>query len=1148
MSSLRKLFAVGSMVALFAALVPMSAVAAPHGPGSVVKSSDGTVWFITSDNQRRAFTSAGAFLSYGFLSFAQVVDANAEDLALPTGSFIPPQDGKIICSDRGADRGTCYLITGGKKAGFTSAAVFTGLGHSFSRVTHGDVSWMESTSLISNTGDAHRPGVLVNNNGTVQLVVNGGLYGIPSLAVFNSWGYSFADVVPANGADKQLTQIGVMTARQPGQLSPSATSVVNPPQGSNMTVTLGPNNPAASTLIAGQGTARLGEFTLGGNGTIQSVTLQRIGVSSDATLQNVYLYDGNTRLTEAASVSSGSITFSGLNLNVSGSRNLSVRADISSSATAGQTVGVSLQNVTLASGTVSGTPVSSNIHTIAVADLATVAISSVTPSGTPTVNAANDMVVFQATMNVGTRPVNFTRLSLREIGSINFSDIRNFRLMIDGQQVATASGLDAMGYVTFTSSGRNLNTGSHTIQVLADVVGGSGRTMSFSLRNTADLGVSDSQYGVELRATGIPATTGTTTIAAGTVTAERATNSPAGDVTLDASDVALARFSLTAFGEPVRVESLTIALASSDTTIGSLRNGRIMVNGTQMGSTASLSRTGNTTFNTNFTIQPGSPVIVEVRADMFDNDGTNNVTAGDTFTVTLVQGSNNAQGQQSFTLLNVPSANVPASTVTVAAGTISVAAASTYPSQTVVAPASNFKLAHFNLTGNSTEAVNIHTITLNFTGADAGDGGTTVDFDATDLTNVYVKIGNVTSSVKPTVTATGNTFSVNVTLPQSGSLPVEVYGNVGSSISTDTMTVSIVAQGTAATSGQSVQTNGGTPVNGQTIAGGTGALTAVLDGTSLSAGLVDDQSTQEVAAFRFSAANDTFTVTRMNVDLAGASTVSEVRLKVGGNVVATMPGATDVSFTGLNINVPANGTTVVSVEVVTNTVGTGAGATGENIQVTLDTYRERNSQGVETDRDVNVVANVVYVFKAYPTLSSVCGSGSGFDTQLVAGTRTLMRYTVASTGGTISWKETTFNVSKSGAAGGIAITNARLYDASTGAEIAGTATLTTLTDTSTAGTIEFEATTEQQVSASRTYELRADIGGTIAAGNFVTTSIQRGSGLTAQTSAAFATVDATAATFIWSDIAIAGHDTSTADWHNDYLVRSLPISCTMSRS
>lgn len=202
--------------------------------GTNIADNSGTVYMIATENGqtvRRPYTSAGAFLSYGFNSWSGVSGAGAEDLALPIGSFVPPRDGKVICSDRGSDNGTCYLITDDKKAGFTSAAVFANLGFSFAQAGHGDVSWMSSAGNIDNAASAHSFGVLVNNSGTIQLVGDGGLLGIPDLATLESWGYSLADVVPANSADKILSQTGVMTGRKPGELDP-----VVPPSSAVLTV------------------------------------------------------------------------------------------------------------------------------------------------------------------------------------------------------------------------------------------------------------------------------------------------------------------------------------------------------------------------------------------------------------------------------------------------------------------------------------------------------------------------------------------------------------------------------------------------------------------------------------------------------------------------------------------------------------------------------------------------------------------------------------------------------------------------------------------------------------------------------------------------------------------------------------------------
>lgn len=216
-----------STIAMAASMLVMPATTHAAVAGEVYKTTDGTVWFITKDMQKRPFTSAGAFMSYGFLSFSQVKEADSSVTSLPSGAFIAPQDGRIFCATatKGTDvSGECSLVTGGQKAAFTSASVFAGQGFSFNRAYYGDSSFLSKTSNIDNSSAQHRPGTLINNNGTVQLVVSGGLWGVPSMDVFNSWGWSFADVVPSNSADVLLSQTGVIPARQAGDLVPTATT------------------------------------------------------------------------------------------------------------------------------------------------------------------------------------------------------------------------------------------------------------------------------------------------------------------------------------------------------------------------------------------------------------------------------------------------------------------------------------------------------------------------------------------------------------------------------------------------------------------------------------------------------------------------------------------------------------------------------------------------------------------------------------------------------------------------------------------------------------------------------------------------------------------------------------------------------------
>lgn len=207
------------MLAIICSTIPSFVFASPHSVGTNIKTSDGTIYMITDNGIRRPYNSAGAFLSYGFNNWASVVSASVEDLALPVGPQIPPQDGKIVC-DTKQKIGTCYLITKGTKVAFPSAKIFQEQGFSFGKALYGDVSFLPEAFMVGSGQDAHRPGVLINKDGTIYLVSEFGLLGVPSLGEFDSWGFKLSDVVPANQADRLMSQIGLLYFRYQGELNP----------------------------------------------------------------------------------------------------------------------------------------------------------------------------------------------------------------------------------------------------------------------------------------------------------------------------------------------------------------------------------------------------------------------------------------------------------------------------------------------------------------------------------------------------------------------------------------------------------------------------------------------------------------------------------------------------------------------------------------------------------------------------------------------------------------------------------------------------------------------------------------------------------------------------------------------------------------
>ena len=190
----------------------------------------------------------------------------------------------------------------------------------------------------------------------------------------------------------------------------------------SITVALASDNPASNTLIETQAAGDLAHFTFSGSGSVTSLVLNRIGVSSDTTLSNVYLYQGSKRLTDAATVSSGKITFSdsaGL-FTVSGATTISVKADVADS-TNGQTVGVQL-----ASYNGNAVSLSGNLFSIAVdpSNFGTVAVGVPTPSSANSaLDPQNDYVMWQSTLTIANHDATLKSLQLRVIGSVLTGDL-----------------------------------------------------------------------------------------------------------------------------------------------------------------------------------------------------------------------------------------------------------------------------------------------------------------------------------------------------------------------------------------------------------------------------------------------------------------------------------------------------------------------------------------------------------------------------------------------------------------------------------------------------------------------------------------------------------------------------------------------------
>jgi len=754
------------------------------------------------------------------------------------------------------------------------------------------------------------------------------------------------------------TKANTMIATGTTGTGTTGTGTTTTPTSTGFTVSLAADTPAASTLIVGQAVADLAHLSFS-NGTssevkITNLKLKRLGVSGDATLSKIYLYDGATRLSDEAVVSSGIITWNNttgvITIPANTVKTIAVRADIAAlvggSAPTGQTIGVGIAAAAdiTSNATVAGSfPVNGSIHTTAAANLATISFTNstgTTPATNGSLSPQSNFIMFENTVTVGTRAVNLKSITFRNIGSVAQADLQNLKLLVDGVQVgSTIVSPQSDGYFTFdlSSAPIKLETGGRIIKVVGDVVGGSTKTFMITVYKASDVIATDTEYGVNVLAQNAgasfsPVQAGQQTVATGALSITKRTDSTSGNIAKGASQVTLAKYDLKATGEPIKIENLRVSYdatpgsdAVSANSITELRNGALFVDGVQVGSTMTLLEATDTayvefTLGSSLIVTPGTTRVLEVKADIFDNDGTDNIAAGSTLKVNLIVGASNYQQMTSGGYANTP-ANTDANTLQIALGTLTATVDQSYGSSSIVVPQTNFLLGKFNVTAGSTENVNLNTVRVLFKfGSD--------DFASDDLTNVYVKYGTESTSALSTIATAAasadslNTFSISKALTKTQNLVFEVYGDIASTAyadaaATDSVTTYFQVSGVTAQSATTVYSRGGAALTssneatnaalGQTItATGGGNLTVTLDNTTPLAAQVVAGATPDAGDLKvkLSAANGDLYVKRIDLRVnssADSAAISSVALYAAqGSGAYTLVGEQTMNNDGTN--------------------------------------------------------------------------------------------------------------------------------------------------------------------------------------------------------------------------------------------------------
>ncbi len=1138
-----------------AAVVPASA--AVPADGTVIKSANGVDIYYVENGQKHRFLNPTVMKSWYFKSDAastagvdwtkvnmQVV-SQADFDALPTGQDVTVRPGTFMIQfglntaiyavgpsaelykvDNPATAAKLFGANWGKKV-----VVFPSNYNNANR--YGPVagtltasSKLPDGSLVKFTGDDN------------TYYVTGGQKQVVSAEGFIANGLNTVFVKTAANSGDYVTVSGQITVKADVLSKRAIAAQGQGPTTGTATVTLAGTSPAASTIIAGQAIAGLAQFNFTGSGTVTSLKLKRTGVSQDATLASVYLYDGNTKLTDAGTVSNGYVSFdnpSGL-FAINGSKTITVKADITTG-TDGQTIGISLNSASdIGGANVSGSfPVNGNIMSIAAAtDLATADFgATVTGASSPIAIGSSNVTIFSNTVSVANKAVLFKYLKLKQVGSIDVDSLQNYKMYVDGVYVAMAS-LSIGNDLVFdlTSSPVTLNTGNRSIEIRADVVRGSAKNFNFYLQQASDVVLVDSNYGVAI----LPTKSGSTfSMNSGTVTISgidndglTITNDPnftATQVVTNSSNVTLGKWILKSYGENSKVMQLQAALAltydnTAATTSGEyLNNVAIYVDGVQVGSSqnwslgtftsgtaATLTETKTYGSGNLFTVNAGETKTVEVRADLSFIDSTR----VETVKANLVVPANQVQGLTSYqTWPSSAKTYLTANTLTVVTGNLTGAANSEYSSHTVSPNIMNQKIGSYVVQASNAEAVEVSNLAVAVGGS----------FSRNLLSELYVDYGS--GKTNKVNAQANNNFGVNLTIQAGQSVTVDVFANVGNSTGTVTTTLAM----TARTAGSRTSANL-SATTGQTITIGSGtinvtALSSLVNSSIVSQYVIGGQTVDNLAVYQFKATDAPVIIEEMTFTVGGTATASSktpiTSLTVGGKTANVLSNTATV--TGLSISVP---TASAGLNV---TVAGKLNIPGDNIDsgllttTTLTSIKWRSGSVVSTTAVTAASSNAISIVGTKPSLT--VGALTGDSLTGLGYTRIGRVSLIADANGVLSLEELPLVLSTIGASTSYATSSnsVKVYVGST--------LIATTNDEFASGTTTVAFTGNYTVSAGQTvnFDIYADVTGLGSTAGDSKISVKLGS----------------AALLIWNDLTGDGSDL-TGSYIFNYPINSATVS------
>lgn len=728
-----------------------------------------------------------------------------------------------------------------------------------------------------------------------------------------------------------------------------------------VSVSLASDTPTGVTLPKGATAVEMAKFKFVGTGTVNSLKLHRYGVGEASAFANVYLYEGDKRLTNGRSISSSSqmAEFSNLNWSVSGTKYLTVVVDITSDATDAKGQHgfeiVSSSDVSLAS--VGGSfPIKGELFAIGDSTASQVVVNSQSNPSNPNVGEHAELAKFKIT--AGGNNIVLHRITLLQSGTVSNSDLSNLELYQGSTLLASEDSLDGDKVNFVLSTPYNMSNGTNRIFTIKGTTAGrADRTVKFYLEYTSDVLLVDQVYNVGAQVTNnYDGNIGFSivTLQGGNITISYS-GPTTGDIMKNGQDQVLVNFAINSASRQTEVKKIEVKLEGigsnlksgstyylNDIKIRSTNSTYADSGSTMMGpKSLSSSCTSDTEctliFTDSFFIDGGTTKYLQVTVDAANDsyfDSNNRVYRASIMSWGSSSMRYSDTGEYVSTSDIVPSTTYVGNNQTVKASTLQVSLSGALASDTVVTGQTGVNSVAFTFTTGSS-AVTVNSIRVTGYGDDNGAGVFTQGMSGTHylrdlVSSVRLMYGSTQLGTSQNASNNDGTIvfnNLNWNIPaNTGSVVKVVYDTTSTApyqdfspfLSDPTATNRVKydihdvsadvdatnSEGDTAAATIIDDSNSSTADAGIiTTMIGKGQLSVAIDGNTPDSGIIlSNTNTVEVAKFKFTATRESVKLKKLGFTIAAAgsdpSAVANVYINAGGSDISA--NSVDLSATGNN--------------------------------------------------------------------------------------------------------------------------------------------------------------------------------------------------------------------------------------------------------